>query len=146
MREPAAGNDPPQHNLLASADNDRQAAVPTNDAEEQPTQVPVQVQTVLATDEASESSYVSSDSDANHPSKNYSKRDLYDKLTTAKEACKDLKSSYSQQARELKAARRELNLQQRKLERLDQTESRLRKACQDLHQAKVDKKILADKA
>ena len=36
-------------------------------------------------------------------------------------------------------------LLEQKAERLDMTESKLRRACQDLQQAKVDKKVLVDK-
>ena len=93
----------------------------------------------------SELSNVSTDSDRNHPSKNYSRVELYDRLTRAKEAYMEVKGELSTKDQELKAARREAALAERKLQRLDTTESKLRKACQDLHQTKVDKQVLCDR-
>ena len=142
VRESTARNDPPEHDLMADAsavNNDPTAA------EKVPVETIIAVDDTVDDDEASESSNSSSTSNRNPPFKNYSRSDLYDKLILAKEAYKELKLAYSAQERELKATRKELGLLERKSERLDMTESKLRRACQDLHQAKVDKKVLADK-
>ena len=130
--ESTARNDPPEHNLMTgvlAVDND-----PTT-AEKVPVETIIAVDDTADDDEASESSNSSSTSNRNPPFKNYSRSDLYDKLILAKEAYKELKLAYSAQERELKATRKELGLLERKSERLDMTESKLRRACQDLHQA-----------
>ena len=139
---------PPQHNLMVPTPVVASDTPSGNDPIVEEASLPVvadaEVHVNLESDSESSSS-LSTDSDRNHPSKNYSRMELYNRLTRVKEAYMDIKAQLSRQDQELKAAHKEASVSERKLQRLDATESKLRKLCQDLHQTKVDKKVLCDR-